>query len=115
MYVYCLPYLAVFVDGYNVIGYINSVEGRQIDLSDARDCLISDLAVLKSATGWYIEVVFDAYQTGGAEVIQQVDNVMVGQLVIQSCLVVLNRPYARSSSPPRTRRPTTTSRGNSKS
>lgn len=31
---------AVFVDGYNIIGYINSVEGRNIDLEDARDCLI---------------------------------------------------------------------------
>ena len=31
---------AVFVDGYNIIGYINTVEGRNIDLEDARDCLI---------------------------------------------------------------------------
>lgn len=31
---------AVFVDGYNIIGHINSVEGRNIDLEDARDCLI---------------------------------------------------------------------------
>lgn len=88
----------MFVDGYNVIGYINSVEGRDIDLSDARDCLISDLAVLRSATGWYIEVVFDAYQTGGAEVIQQVDNVMVVDLLYYcrfSHAIVY--PYARSS------------------
>lgn len=69
-----------------MIGYINAVEGRQIDLSDARDCLISDLAVLKSATGWYIEVVFDAYQTGGAEVTQQIDNVMVRFHIFDSVL-----------------------------
>lgn len=31
---------AVFVDGYNIIGYINTAEGRTIDLEDARDCLI---------------------------------------------------------------------------
>lgn len=53
---------AVFVDGYNIIGYINSVEGRSIELSEARDCLISDLSILTSATGWCIEVVFDAYK-----------------------------------------------------
>jgi predicted RNA-binding protein with PIN domain len=52
---------AIFVDGYNIIGYINSVEGRDIEMSDARDCLISDLAVLRGATGWWIELVFDAY------------------------------------------------------
>ena len=74
------------MDGYNVIGYINSVEGRQIDLEDARDCLISDLAVLKSATGWYIEVVFDAYQTGGPEAVQQVDNVLVNHSIVSRTL-----------------------------
>jgi len=56
---------AVFIDGYNIIGYINSVEGRHIELSDARDCLVSDLAVLRSATGWFINVVFDAYKASG--------------------------------------------------
>ena len=39
---------AIFVDGYNVIGYINQEEGRSIELSDARDCLISDLCVLST-------------------------------------------------------------------
>lgn len=68
---------AVIVDGYNIIGYINSVEGRNIDFSDARDCLISDLCVLKGATGWHIEVVFDAYKTGGPEKVESIDNVEV--------------------------------------
>ena len=53
---------ALFVDGYNVIGYINTVEGRKISLDEARDCLIADLSVLRSATGWFIEVIFDAYK-----------------------------------------------------
>ena len=35
---------AVFVDGYNIIGFINMAEGRDIELDDARDCLISDLS-----------------------------------------------------------------------
>lgn len=34
------PPPAVFVDGYNIIGYINSVEGRSLELHEARDCLI---------------------------------------------------------------------------
>ena len=51
----------LFVDGYNVIGYINSVEGRRITIDEARDCLVADLSVLASATGWAIECVFDAY------------------------------------------------------
>jgi len=52
---------AVFVDGYNIIGFLNSVEGRDINLEDARDCLISDLSVLQASTGWFLEIVFDAY------------------------------------------------------
>ena len=51
----------LFVDGYNIIGYINSVEGRRIPMDEARDCLVADLCVLASATGWAIECVFDAY------------------------------------------------------
>lgn len=57
----------VFVDGYNIIGFINSMQKRTIDMADARDCLISDLSVLKGATGWDIEVIFDAYQVLGPE------------------------------------------------
>ena len=53
---------ALFVDGYNVIGYINTVEGRRVSLDEARDCLIADLSVLRGATGWFIEVIFDAYK-----------------------------------------------------
>lgn len=68
---------AVFVDGYNIIGYINSVEGRQISFDDARDCLISDLCVLRGATGWCIEVVFDAYKVMGPEKSESIDNVAV--------------------------------------
>jgi predicted RNA-binding protein with PIN domain len=33
--------------------------------------------VLKSATGWHIEVVFDAYLTGGPERSVSIDNVNV--------------------------------------
>ena len=51
----------LFVDGYNIIGYINSVEGRRVTLDEARDCLVADLCVVASATGWAIECVFDAY------------------------------------------------------
>ena len=51
----------LFVDGYNIIGYINSVEGRRVSMDEARDCLVADLCVLASATGWAIECVFDAY------------------------------------------------------
>jgi predicted RNA-binding protein with PIN domain len=68
---------AVFVDGYNVIGYINSVEGRNIAFDDARDCLISDLAVLRSATGWWIEVVFDAYKAMMPQKSESVDSLLV--------------------------------------
>ena len=71
------PPPAVFVDGYNVIGYINSVEGRAIDLDSARDCLISDLCVLRGATGWWIELVFDAYNANAPERTDSVDNVFV--------------------------------------
>ena len=69
---------AVFIDGYNVIGYINSVEKRDISLEDARDCLISDMSVLRGATGWWIELVFDAYgSAGGAESRALAENVLV--------------------------------------
>lgn len=68
---------AVFVDGYNIIGYINSVEGRNIAFDDARDCLISDLAVLRSATGWWIEVVFDAYKAMTPQKTESIDSLLV--------------------------------------
>jgi len=48
-----------------------------IDLEDARDCLISDLNVLQGSTGWLIEVIFDAYKTGGNEISKVIDNVSV--------------------------------------
>eukprot|EP00981_Chlorochromonas_danica_P010236 scaffold3058_cov165-Ochromonas_danica.AAC.27 len=53
----------VFVDGYNVIGQMEykDQEGK-MDLEEARDRLINDLAVVRGATGWIIEVVFDAYK-----------------------------------------------------
>jgi predicted RNA-binding protein with PIN domain len=68
---------AIFVDGYNIIGHMNLMEGRNIPLEDARDCLIDDLCVLHGATGWHIEVVFDAYMTGGVENRASVDNVLI--------------------------------------
>eukprot|EP01041_Mallomonas_annulata_P002070 gene2070-4046_t len=68
---------AIFVDGYNIIGYINSVEGRNIDFDEARDCLISDLAVLRGATGWWIEVIFDAYESGLGGGSTCIDNVYI--------------------------------------
>ncbi len=52
---------AIVVDGYNVIGYLtrqNSIDS----LEDARDELIADLRVLAGTSGWFIEVVFDAYK-----------------------------------------------------
>ena len=68
---------AVFVDGYNIIGYINSVEGRNIAFDDARDCLIGDLAVLRSATGWWIEVVFDSYKSMQPQKTETIDSLLV--------------------------------------
>lgn len=52
----------VFVDGYNVIGQMDYKEDGKMDLEEARDRLINDLAVVRGATGWIIEVVFDAYK-----------------------------------------------------
>lgn len=58
---------AIFIDGYNIIGFMRTVEGSTIiDFEESRDSLISDLAVLKSSTGWWIEVVFDAYKRGNS-------------------------------------------------
>ena len=52
---------AIVVDGYNVIGYLT--RQSSIDsLEDARDELIADLRVLAGTSGWFIEVVFDAYK-----------------------------------------------------
>ena len=72
---------AVFVDGYNIIGYMKVADNREgMSLEDARDCLIADLAVLQGSTGWYIEVVFDAYAAKGVEYLsrtQVVDGVTV--------------------------------------
>jgi len=71
------PPPAVFVDGYNIIFYMNMVDKREISLEDARDCLISDLSILHAATGWYIEVVFDAYKAAGPQKRESIDNVFV--------------------------------------
>lgn len=71
------PPPAVFVDGYNVIGQIQRMEGRSLDMDSARDCLVADLAVLKGATGWWIEVVFDAYQASSPQRRDSVDNIFV--------------------------------------
>jgi len=73
---------AVFVDGYNIIGYINKAEGRSnsVDLEDARDCLVNDLCVVSGATGWWIEVVFDAYMSAssiGGSKTSLIDNILV--------------------------------------
>lgn len=56
---------AVFVDGYNIIGFTNSLKGLERlsnDLNEDRDKLINDLCVLRGVTGWAIEVIFDAYK-----------------------------------------------------
>ena len=56
---------AVFVDGYNIIGYTNSLKGMDnlsSDLGEDRDRLINDLCILRGVTGWAIEVIFDAYK-----------------------------------------------------
>ena len=69
---------AVFVDGYNIIGYLNSQQGSVLNFEEARDCLVSDLCVLRGATGWWIEVVFDAYKTGASfSTREATDNVFV--------------------------------------
>ena len=56
---------AVFVDGYNIIGFTNSLKGMDnlsADLGEDRDRLINDLCILRGVTGWAIEVIFDAYK-----------------------------------------------------
>ena len=83
---------AIFVDGYNIVNYINCVEGNGLggerlglDMADGRDSLISDLCVLRGCTGWYIEVVFDSYKRSsninsgipGNAVSSLIDNVRV--------------------------------------
>ena len=70
---------AVFVDGYNVIGYMKQVDNSKINISfeEARDSLISDLSVLRGATGWWLEVVFDAYLAQSIENQYVIDNVLV--------------------------------------
>jgi len=66
---------AIFVDGYNIIGVMKSTStsSHQIDFEAARDSLISDLCMLRSATGWWIELVFDAYKTGSPQSSSTVD------------------------------------------
>ena len=75
---------AIFVDGYNVIGHMRSAsysrgeggdEYSGINFEDARHQLVSDLSVLRAATGWYIEVVFDAYKVKAAQKLEVVDGV----------------------------------------
>lgn len=70
---------AVFVDGYNIIGYMKQTENNyaNVPLDDARESLISDLSVLRGATGWWIEVIFDAYLNQTPEKQEFVDNILV--------------------------------------
>ena len=68
---------ALFVDGYNIIGYLNTVEGRSISFDEARDCLIADLSVLCGATGWFVEVIFDAYKVASPQSTQTIDSLLV--------------------------------------
>ena len=68
---------ALFVDGYNIIGYLNAVEGRSISFDEARDCLIADLSVLCGATGWFVEVIFDAYKVASPQSTQTIDSLLV--------------------------------------
>ena len=57
---------AIFVDGYNIIGHAKTFNDENMNLEESRDCLINDLCVLTCLTGWYIEVVFDAYKVKGS-------------------------------------------------
>lgn len=78
---------AVFVDGYNLIFYKNSLkwgDRNPSDLASERDSLVSDLCVLRGVTGWEIEVIFDAYKAPYVSSMesrrsrsQNVDNVIV--------------------------------------
>lgn len=69
---------ALFVDGYNIVGHMRALgEFDRFDFASARDSLIGDLAILQSTTGWWIEVVFDAYKTGSPERQEVVDSVLV--------------------------------------
>ena len=83
---------AVFVDGYNVIGYLSKKNNKNNDngmgnyalvghpmgildtsvsIEDARDSLVGDLGVLVGATGWMVEVVFDAYKAKRGTLVAQ--------------------------------------------
>lgn len=80
---------AIFVDGYNIIGVMKSTtttsygsssygSSHPIDFEAARDSLISDLCMLRSATGWWIELVFDAYKSGSSHSSTSItDNIIV--------------------------------------
>lgn len=79
---------AIFVDGYNIIGFMKSTTSSSsstgsygshpIDFEAARDSLISDLCMLRSATGWWIELVFDAYKSGSSQSSSSItDNIVV--------------------------------------
>lgn len=80
---------AIFVDGYNIIGFMKSTTtssssstgsygSHPIDFEAARDSLISDLCMLRSATGWWIELVFDAYKSGSSQSSSSItDNIIV--------------------------------------
>lgn len=69
----------VFVDGYNVIGYLRATGDNPAmrDFSEARDVLISDLAVLAGTTGWLIEVVFDAYKVKMPQKTEDYDGIRI--------------------------------------
>eukprot|EP00597_Dinobryon_sp_UTEXLB2267_P000506 CAMPEP_0170059662 /NCGR_PEP_ID=MMETSP0019_2-20121128/1862_1 /TAXON_ID=98059 /ORGANISM="Dinobryon sp., Strain UTEXLB2267" /LENGTH=321 /DNA_ID=CAMNT_0010264981 /DNA_START=446 /DNA_END=1409 /DNA_ORIENTATION=+ len=76
---------AIFVDGYNVIGMMNSLKGVSgigNDLDAQRDSLINDLCILRGVTGWAIEVIFDAYKSPSMSSkskskSESIDNIMV--------------------------------------
>ena len=74
---------AIFVDGYNIIGVMKSSStssqfgGDKVDFEGARESLISDLCMLRTATGWWIELVFDAYKTGASQSSTSTDNIIV--------------------------------------
>lgn len=68
----------VVVDGYNIIGAWEELqELRDVDLGQARDRLIEQMAEYKSFTGQRIIVVFDAYFVKGLESKQQAHTVEV--------------------------------------
>jgi predicted RNA-binding protein with PIN domain len=65
------------VDGYNVIGADPNVRWNPVSLEEERLKLIRDLSEYQAMTGRQVYLVFDAYQTPGAQVKTSQEKIIV--------------------------------------